>query len=70
MKKKFLNKDLLNECREIYNYVGTSGLLYKNIDKTLYNRLYRNGIKLSDVITQLGLDAEFKKMKLFGIGIK
>ena len=64
MKEKFLKENLISECRDLYNQRGISALLYKNIDKKLYFRLYQKGIKLSDIITQFGLEIEFKNFKI------
>ncbi|HPT73059.1 MAG TPA: hypothetical protein PLE74_12355, partial [Candidatus Cloacimonadota bacterium] len=63
MKQKFFKDDLLNECRILYNEKGISAFLYKNIDKKLYFRLYQKGIRITDVIAQLGLRDEYKKLK-------
>ena len=63
MKKHFLKDNLIEECRGLYNKHGVRALLYKNIDKKLYYKLYYNGIRLSEVISQLGLESEFNKFK-------
>jgi hypothetical protein len=63
MKKRISTEDIINECKSLYKEKGIGSLVYRNMPKKLYHRLYSNGIRLSDVISQLGLKNEFEKFK-------
>jgi hypothetical protein len=63
MKKRIPIKEIINECKILYKKKGIGSLQYRNMPKKLYHRLYSNGIRLSHVHRQLGLENEFKKFK-------
>ena len=63
-KKKFYKEDLIETCRNIYKKHGVRAFLYKNMDKTLYFRLYQNGIKLQELIKILDIEKELNEYKI------
>jgi hypothetical protein len=59
MRKKYKKEDLIEQCRELYKTKGISALVYKNIDKKIYYRLYQNGINQKRLFEILNLGNEY-----------